>query len=100
MNDFIARSIPVFPDDDSGIRLVDGTTGEEIKPGQMIPEPYGRGRITYLGPTVHTLDGDPTPRPGRVAVVRYTTPATDWAFLPTELNARYEDTSTTPRATH
>ncbi|MFH8260548.1 hypothetical protein [Streptomyces roseolus] len=100
MNDFTARSIPVFPDDDSGIRLVDDTTGEEIKPDQTIPQPYGHGPITYLGPTVHTLEGDPTLRPGRVAVVRYTTPATDWAFLPTELNARYEDTGTTPHTTH
>ncbi|MFD7661272.1 hypothetical protein [Streptomyces sp. NPDC059788] len=92
MNNFTARTIPAFTDPNSGFRLVDVTTGEEITPGQTIPEPYGHGHITYLGPTVHTSDTDATPRPGRVAVVRYTNPATDWAFLPAELNARYEDT--------
>lgn len=94
--DFTARTIPFFTGNTSGVRLVDLTTGEEITPGQTIPEPYGHGHITYIGPTVHTCEGDPTPRPGRVAVVRYTTPATDWAFLPTDLNARYEMTPADP----
>ncbi|QNS09514.1 hypothetical protein [Streptomyces xanthii] len=90
-DDFNARVIPAFPRQNSGVRLVDLATGKEIKPGQTIPEPNGHGHITYVGPTVHTREGDRTPRPGRVAVVRYTTPATDWAFLPAELNARYVD---------
>ncbi|MFC9956020.1 hypothetical protein ACFVIB_01450 [Streptomyces nigra] len=97
---FVARTIPAFTGPNCGVRLVDVTTGKEIKPGQKIDEPYGHGgRITYLGPTVHTREGDPTPRPGRVAVVRYTVPETDWVFLPAELNARYEDTDATARTT-
>ena len=63
--DFTARTIPVFPDLTSGVRLVDVTTGEEIKPGQTIPEPRSHGRITYLGQTDHTHKADATPRPGR-----------------------------------
>lgn len=93
-DDFNARTIPTFTGDNPGIRLIDLATGQEIKPGQTIPEPSGHGHITYIGPTVHTREGDTTPRPARVAVVRYTTPATDWAFLPAQLNARYEDVPT------
>ncbi|MFD7861587.1 hypothetical protein [Streptomyces sp. NPDC059783] len=88
-----ARTTPAFPGHDSGLRLVDVTTGAEITPGQTIPEPYGHGHITYPGPTVHTREGDPTPQPGRVAVLRYTSPATDRAF-------RYEDAdASTPLTT-
>ncbi|MFE9614311.1 hypothetical protein [Streptomyces bauhiniae] len=90
-DDFNGRVIPAFPRQNCGVRLVDLTTGEEIRPGQSIPEPYGHGHITYVGPTVHTVEGSSTPRPGRVAVVRYVHPATDWAYPPAELNARYED---------
>ncbi|WP_330269901.1 hypothetical protein [Streptomyces griseorubiginosus] len=91
-DDFNARAIPAFPRQNSGVRLVDLATGEEIKPGQTIPEPNGHGHVTYVGPTVATQVSGTEPVPGgRVAVVRYTTPATNWAFRPAELNARYVD---------
>ncbi|KUN32515.1 hypothetical protein AQJ11_03030 [Streptomyces corchorusii] len=83
--------IAAFPAEKCTVRLVSLATGEEIKPGQLIPEPYGRGQITYLGPTVTRAEGAKKGRPGRVAVVRYSSPETDWVFLPAELNARYED---------
>ncbi|MGW2951537.1 hypothetical protein [Streptomyces eurythermus] len=85
--------LPIAHFTDGEIRLVSRTTGQEIKPGDTIPEPHGRGRITYLGPTVVREVGSRTARPGRVAVVRYESQATIWAFLPGELNARYEDVS-------
>lgn len=92
MSEFEPQSIHAFTGPDPGIRLVDATTGKEIKPGQTIPDPYGPGHITYVGPTVApSPEEDPTPRPGRLAVVRYTTPETDWVYRPAELNARYED---------
>ncbi|MFF8387876.1 hypothetical protein ACF053_30125 [Streptomyces kanasensis] len=93
-DEFNARSIPAFPRQQTGVRLISLTTGEEIKPGTTIPDPYGHGEITYIGPTVHHDEEDPTPRPGRVAVVRYAVPATDWVYLPAELGARYEDADT------
>lgn len=84
--------LAVFPAETSPVRLVSLATGDEIKPGQVIPEPYGNGQITYLGPTVHYEEGSRKAKPGRVAVVAYTSPETDWLFLPAELNARYEET--------
>ncbi|MFE3033028.1 hypothetical protein ACFXKY_15460 [Streptomyces canus] len=83
--------VAVFPAETSTVRLVSLATGEEIKPGQQIPEPYGHGQITYLGPTVTHEEGASEARPGRVAVVRYASPDTDWVFLPAQLNARYEE---------
>ncbi|MGW0191148.1 hypothetical protein ACWDV7_36220 [Streptomyces sp. NPDC003362] len=74
----------------SNVRLVSLATGQEIKPGELIPEPYGHGHITYLGPTVLYTDDDPTPRPGGVAVVQYPEDGPRWAYLPSELNARYQ----------
>lgn len=92
MSEFEPRTIHAFTGPDPGIRLVDATTGEEIMPGQTIPDPYGPGHITYVGPTVASSpEEDQTPRPGRAAVVRYTNPETDWVYRPAELNARYED---------
>ncbi|GHH57759.1 hypothetical protein [Streptomyces candidus] len=96
-DDFNSRAIPAFPRQQTGVRLVSLTSGEEIKPGDTIPEPHGHGEVTYVGPTVRHDEGDDTPRPGRVAVVRYKVPATGWSYLPTELGARYEDADAAPR---
>lgn len=83
--------VAVFPAETCPVRLVSLATGEEIKPGQVIPEPYGQGQITYLGPTVCREAGSKEATPGRVAVVQYAEPETGWVFLPAELNARYEE---------
>ena len=82
--------VAVFPAETCPVRLVSLATGEEIKPGHLIPEPYGHGQITYLGPTVIRETGVQEAQPGRVAVVEYAEPETGWVFLPAELNARSE----------
>lgn len=95
-DDSSPRATPALPRQQSGVRLISLTTGEEITPGTTIPEPHGHGEVTYVGPAIHHQEDDDTPRPGRVAVVRYTVPATDWPYLPAELGARYEDTDAAP----
>lgn len=99
MNDFVARTIPAFTGPNCGVRLVDVTTGKEIKPGQTIPEPYGHGRITYLGPTRSHPGGRPDAPAGPRRRRPLHRPETDWVFLPAELYARYEATHATARTT-
>ncbi|MFJ1757618.1 hypothetical protein [Kitasatospora sp. NPDC088134] len=92
--DFAGRTIPAFPRSHSNLALISTETGAEIMPGMQIPEPYGRGTVTYLGATVRVVEaagpGQRTVRvPGRVAVVRYADPETDWTYLPAQLGAQY-----------
>ncbi len=89
--DFPSQTIAVFPRRRGRLRLISTESGTEILPGTSIPEPYGRGTVVYLGSTVEVtwVRRRWVRRPGSVAVVRYSTPETDWTYLPAELGARY-----------
>jgi hypothetical protein len=75
------------------LRLIDGATGAEIRPGEELADPYGEGTIVYLGPTMSydVAQGLSSRKPCRVARVYYDELETEWAYRPAELGARYEE---------
>ncbi|MEE1741230.1 hypothetical protein PUR49_32690 [Streptomyces sp. BE147] len=75
-------------------RLRRAATGEEIKPGDTVTDPFGH-QATYLGPTMHSDDGGATWTPAFNARVTYPCHGA-WLYPPAALGAFYEREFTLP----